>query len=130
MSANVKLEGMEQLMERVMKLATPAKVRNTLKLAMGKALVPTRDRIAALAPDSGIARQGKTKDNVIIVNPPPRMGAQMRVAVNTPVAHLLEFGTVKMRAQPFIRPGFDQTKDQILKIYAEDLAKRLLKEGV
>lgn len=51
--------------------------------------------------------------------------------------HLLEFGTVKMKARPFMRPAWDATKHQVLKIFAEELkkaisrkAKSLAKKGI
>jgi len=38
-------------------------------------------------------------------------------------AHLIEFGTVKMAARPFIRPAFDQTKGEALKVMGKELGK-------
>ena len=40
-------------------------------------------------------------------------------------AHLVEFGTVKMAAQPFFRPAFDESKDNMA-----DAAVIKLKEGL
>lgn len=36
-------------------------------------------------------------------------------------AHLVEFGTAHMSAQPYMRPTFDSTKDESLRIYKEGL---------
>ena len=51
-------------------------------------------------------------------------------------AHLLEFGTHKMSAQPFMRPAFDATRDESLKIYGDEIqdaikrvAKRFRNQG-
>jgi HK97 gp10 family phage protein len=127
----VKLQGMEELLERVGRLATPTKVRNTLKLAMKKALKPTHERVIAMAPRGKRRRSDKPlHQSIIIYDPPPRKGAEMRVMANSPHAHLLEFGTVKMSARPFIRPAWDQTQGEALKIYRKELERLLLKEGV
>lgn len=42
-------------------------------------------------------------------------------AVPTPYAHLVEFGTVKMPAQPFLRPAWDAEKDGALHTIADNL---------
>jgi len=44
-------------------------------------------------------------------------------------AHLLEFGTVKMKAQPFIRPGFDAGKDGAVARIGYVVDQELKKEG-
>lgn len=46
-------------------------------------------------------------------------------AFSAPHAHLVEFGTVKMSAQPFFRPAFDESKDNMA-----DAAVIKLKEGL
>ncbi len=38
-------------------------------------------------------------------------------------AHLVEFGTVKMPARPFIRPAWDQTQGEALKVMGKELGK-------
>lgn len=47
-----------------------------------------------------------------------------------PHAHLVEFGTVNMPAEPSLRPGFDNNIDAAIKVMAQTLEKRLIKEGV
>lgn len=46
-------------------------------------------------------------------------------AFSAPHAHLVEFGTVKMAAQPYFRPAFDESKDNMA-----DAAVIKLKEGL
>lgn len=44
-------------------------------------------------------------------------------------AHMVEFGTVKMAAQPFIRPGFDESVQPATEAIAKRLKQRLDKVG-
>lgn len=46
-------------------------------------------------------------------------------AFSAPHAHLVEFGTTKMAAQPYFRPAFDESKDNMA-----DAAVGKLKEGL
>ncbi len=41
----------------------------------------------------------------------------------------VEFGTVKMRAQPFLRPAFEANKQLAVQVIAEYLAKRIPQEA-
>jgi len=46
--------------------------------------------------------------------------------VTTPqVARLLEYGTEKRQAHPFIRPAFDANKAQAVKIFVDEINKKL-----
>lgn len=45
------------------------------------------------------------------------------------VARWLEFGTVKMRPRPFLRPAFDATKNECQRIIAVELGKGLEAEA-
>jgi HK97 gp10 family phage protein len=42
-------------------------------------------------------------------------------------AHLIEFGTFKMAAQPFLRPAFDSNKEKVLENFSEGIWERLAK---
>lgn len=46
-------------------------------------------------------------------------------AFSAPHAHLIEHGTVKMRAQPFFRPAFDESKNAMA-----DAGVRSLRKGI
>jgi len=43
-------------------------------------------------------------------------------------ALFIEFGTVNMRPQPFIRPAFDANKDKVNKLHSDLIAKEIQKE--
>lgn len=55
----------------------------------------------------------------------PRGDGVAAAGFSAPHAHLVEFGTVKMAAQPFFRPAFDESKDRMA-----DAAVVKLKEGL
>lgn len=44
-------------------------------------------------------------------------------------AHMVEFGTVKMAAQPFVRPGFEESVQPATQAIAKRLKQRLDKVG-
>ena len=44
-------------------------------------------------------------------------------------AHLVEFGTSKMAAQPFLRPAWDATKDKVLASISDEIWKALAKSA-
>jgi HK97 gp10 family phage protein len=129
-SNGIKLEGMDQILERLGKLATPSKVRSVMSGAMVKAAKPIEQRIAALAPRGKTPKSVRLYQTVMTYKPAGSRSMEVRVLANSPFAHLVEFGTVKMRAQPFIRPGFAETQDTALSIFMDEVEKKLLKEGV
>jgi HK97 gp10 family phage protein len=49
---------------------------------------------------------------------------------SAPHASKLEFGTVKMDAEPFLGPAIDHGKNDALKAMAEKIEKQLNKAGV
>lgn len=48
---------------------------------------------------------------------------------DAPYAHYVEFGTVNMPAEPFLRPAFDQNKETAVQAMADRLKKQLEKFG-
>ena len=63
----------------------------------------------------------------------PRYPGKVKERV-APYAHMLEFGTVKQSAQPFLQPAFEQHAENVFsrakKGYEELLDRRLVKLGV
>ncbi len=43
--------------------------------------------------------------------------------------HFEEFGTSGQRARPFIRPAFDETQEEVVRRFKEELARRIDKEA-
>lgn len=59
-------------------------------------------------------------------------GVEVYVGASTPTgshAHLIEFGTVKMAAQPFLRPAWDSTKQKVLDAISDEIWKALRKSA-
>lgn len=48
---------------------------------------------------------------------------------SAPHAHFVEFGTVKMPAEPFLRPGFEEGKAKAVDAMIDRLRKRIEKAG-
>ena len=57
------------------------------------------------------------------------VGTQYRGEKAAPHAHLLEFGTVKMSPQPFLRPAFDTKGDQAKEKMFKSLATGIHREA-
>lgn len=105
--------------------------KSVLRRALQKAAKPTAEAAEALAPvgstgnlkvsievgtklnDSQAKDRESTPDSVEIF-----VGASWPTGAH---AHLLEFGTVKMAAQPFLRPAWDSTKDRFIEIMRAEL---------
>ena len=51
----------------------------------------------------------------------------MHVGSTDPKAHLIEFGTAKMSAQPTLRPAWDTDKKRVLNTFAREIGKNLEK---
>lgn len=51
------------------------------------------------------------------------------VKVNAPHAHLLEYGTSKMRARPFMRPGKNKALREIKKAWKEGLKEAYVEQS-
>lgn len=59
----------------------------------------------------------------------PRGDGVAVVTFSAPHAHLVEFGTVKMSAQPFFRPAFDESKEKMADAAVVTLKAGLQKRG-
>ncbi|MDX1806541.1 MAG: HK97 gp10 family phage protein [Paenisporosarcina sp.] len=123
MSVDIKLDGLDQLRNRLKSFANPAPI---VKVALEKSGEHLRGAIQELTPvrkgpSGGALKAAIVKGKVIngkIQIGPSQQGPAFR-------AHFLEFGTSKMPARPFIRPAFEQEKLTIEKIMAEEIRKGL-----
>ncbi len=77
-----------------------------------KAMRETQDKSAALGAmrDARRAMKGSLPDVVMYVGAGP-----------VPHAHLVEFGSVHNKPQPFMRPAWDQHKDQLVGIIQSEM---------
>lgn len=88
------------------------------------AIVMKRVRDTALTEEYIVApRKGKRRDVIAAKKGEGRLGKDAHYA------HMVEFGTVKMAAQPYIRPGFDESVQPATQAIAKRLKQRLDKVG-
>jgi len=121
--------GLDKVLKKLKKL--PERVqKNVLTGAMRAATKPIIKEARNLVPkSSGVLkksigakkRQSKNK-NIIHFSVAPL------VKKGGFYAHMIEFGTVKMSAKPFMRPAVDKTADETIKVAKDYMIKRLDKE--
>lgn len=117
--ARVAMEGLKELQVKLAELADASQAEKDALTESGEHL---RSRIQENVP----VRSGKLKVSIAagevldkkIQIGPSQQGPSFR-------AHFIEFGTSKMRAQPFMRPTFEREKKTIEKIMAEQLRRWL-----
>jgi HK97 gp10 family phage protein len=86
------------------------------------AVIMKRVRDSRLTEEYVVAvRKGKTRDAKAAKKGEGKLGKDAFYA------HMVEFGTVKMRAQPFVRPGFEESIDPATKAIAKRLKQRIEK---
>lgn len=119
MSVDIKIDGLDQLRNRLKSFANPEPI---VKIALEKSGEHLRSTIQEFVN----VRTGELQTAIIMEEVkalktligPSNSGPAFR-------AHFLEYGTSKMRARPFMRPAFEQEKSKIEKIMAEELRKGL-----
>ena len=131
-------------LERALKRLPKAMGKSVLRAAAKKALKPVRVAAEANAP---VGHTGRFKKSFAIKSTLSkrqrrgraklsRGGVIMYVGSTDPKAHLLEFGTSKMRARPTLRPAWDANKHRVLAVLGDELwfalaraARRLAKRA-
>lgn len=129
MSSNFKIDGMKEL-EASLNTLNRATAKNVLRRALRRGAEPLVQKAKQLAPD----RPGKPRNDLVLsITATHRLNArQSRVLRNEGKAfatmhvgpdisvphhhgHFQEWGTVRHGPQPFMRPAWDATKDDVLK---------------
>lgn len=123
MAMKGKWTGLEQAIQNVHSLGRELAQKDVIVPALKAAAKPLRDEIVRTAPrsrdtkhmaDTFVVREHEGR---VLVGP---KGGRGSVGF---VAPLVEFGTSKMGARPFIRPAFDAWKDS----YAAEVVRHLEK---
>lgn len=114
------IQGFAELERQLTENLPKATQRNVLKKAATQAMDPVRDHAESLAP----VRTGKLKASVRIEAGRSffrgkRSGGALLVQVvsgggDAFYSRFIEHGTVKMAAQPFMRPAFDGSKGEVI----------------
>lgn len=136
----IQLHGHKEL-DRALRELPKAVGRAALQRALKRAGEPVRAAAEALAPRA----TGELAESMEIratLKASQRRGrikggpVEMFIGSTDPKAHLLEFGTSKMPAQPFMRPAWDANKDRVLRTLKDEIwrslataARRLAKQA-
>lgn len=117
---SVTVRGVEELQRKLAKLAKRASEEAILAaLEKGGAVLEKEmkgttawhDVTGELRKSIGTQKVGKGKK------------AEVRVGATAPHTHLLEKGTIKMSARPFIRPAWDARREEVLRVVTDELEK-------
>lgn len=115
--------------------------KKELEPLLVKSLMPMRDLARAIAPDDPLTGPPYSLPQSIQVRRRQRSGGARRdralgkydaraymgpTGGGYPQAIMQEFGTIHMRASPYMRPAFEAKKRQTLEIIRAGLAKRLM----
>lgn len=136
-SAPFKLEGLEETVANMEDLSK-ATNRNALRRVQMKAGQPTADTAARLAPtergilafsivvSSQLTRRHKSEQRnrasevEVYIGPAGGQGALF-------YASHQEFGTILMPARPYMRPAWESTKGEVLRLITEGLKAEVMK---
>ena len=118
----MELEGIENLIDEVEKLGKQgSKIENKALNGAGEVV---KDAIVREVP----VRTGKLKESITVSRVKNKDGAKhVEVGPDKDVfySRFVEFGTVKMKAKPFMEPGYENSKDAALDTIQEELKRGL-----
>jgi HK97 gp10 family phage protein len=118
------LESLKQFPINIQKNVITGAVRAGAKpiLTAAKANVPVDT--GNLKKSLGTTKRKTEDKNIVRFSISPRRGGNS----DGFYGHMIEFGTSKMVAQPFLRPAFENQDNESIKAVSEYLAKRIDKE--
>jgi len=141
----VKISGLSEIQKKLE--AMPQKVaKRAIRTALRKASIVVRDKIVSFAPWktgflaehfnikirafrnylAAVSHIGPNSKVYYPANPNAgKRGGKRKSMPVIAVAQFNEFGTVKMPAQPFVRPAFAATRDKALEIITDELRKAI-----
>jgi HK97 gp10 family phage protein len=119
------IEGLEELDKAVRKLP-----QNVQKRVLKGALRAGGRVIVKSAKQKVRKKTGTLRKSIHLKTGKSRDGAKVFVATKPEAfySHMVEFGTSKMQARPFLRPAFDETQEEVIKAIGAALAKGIIKE--
>lgn len=136
----VRLEGIEEVLEALKELPTAAMERTVLTNALKKSVKPVIDQANANKPSTlpGDSLRASTRRRRGQSYGPGM--AFINLVYAHPLAHLFEFGTVArytkggayrgvMTAQPHVRPAYDANKQAVVDIFTDEIITQLDRAG-
>lgn len=132
MTMEFNVTGFRELKEMLDRLPTVARQEGALTRAMIAAVTPTADLVRSKVP----VRTGNLKRSIVVSDKKRGakkeegvarvyLGASYQKGARGRHAHLVEFGTVNMRARPFLRPGWDQDSRAMLVRLSQSLRNQI-----
>lgn len=132
MKIDMELKGIDEILDSLNELPKAASVAVMRKAAV-KALAP----FVAVAQDLAPRKSGNLSDSVEVTTKIKKSQRTRRDAEVTVYAgpagkqgahgHLIEFGTSKMPAHPFVRPAWERTKELVVENFNREIWDALLK---
>jgi len=127
-ASGIEFSGIDQLISALRRRSESAVTRvesKALRVAGELMANAMRERAAR----SNLSRKYHLQDNIVVSNVRRKDGIKyVQIGPNKKVAwraHFVEFGTSKQHAEPYIEPGFLASKDDSLRILAEEVRKGL-----
>lgn len=125
----IRVDGTKAVNDALLELGVQASTR-IARSALNRSATPVVKRAKELAPfrtgelrrhiSKRVLRQSKRGDRVVVI-----IGVEKP---ESPLAHLLEFGTAHSPAQPFLRPALDETAHTALEIQRQAMAEGVERE--
>lgn len=141
----VKVDGLRALGERMRKLSADVALKSARSATAAGAGVIKKRAKANITRNPSVDRgdllkavitkrlpRGQTdmtSEHIVTVRGRGKKKKDGSVQASAPHGHLVEFGTVNMPAEPYLRPAFDQGKEEAARAIADRLRKRIEKAG-
>lgn len=121
---DIQVEGLPELKRQFSALSDKMQ-RSALRSSLREASKPMLQEAQARVPvrtghlkrSLGIASSGRKTNVQALIGPRKKFRAFY--------AHIVELGSSKMRARPFLRPAFDASKDKVIKAFAGALGEKI-----
>jgi len=111
------MNGTGDLVKKLVKLAGPEVTRTAMSDALEAGAEVYAERMRQLVP----VKTGRTQSKIEV----KKIKDDYAAMVNSPIAHLVEFGTKKASAKPFVRPAADEMKSVAQRTVADHLARQI-----
>jgi HK97 gp10 family phage protein len=132
MTMEFSVTGFAELRQSLEQLNSVSRSQNALKRAMFKAIEPTADLTRAFVP----VRTGNLKRSITVSDKLKGrakeadvvsvfLGTSYQKGARGRHGHLVEFGTVKARPHPFLRPAWDQDGRALLARLSDEMRREI-----
>ncbi|GAB6170937.1 HK97 gp10 family phage protein [Paradesulfitobacterium aromaticivorans] len=123
MSVEISLSGVADLLDELERMsANSAKIQDEILQAAAKPVLTDAEQTTAF-----IDRSGNLRESLSMSKPKARKrgGKYILVRAKAPHAHLVEFGTSRAAAHPFLQPALEKNKQEVTEIIKTKLREAL-----